>query len=196
MPETAAAGATPAAGGATPPQTPDSPAPATTVAPATPATGEPDADGMTTDAGRTALRKERDRAEKAERELDKLRKANQTETERAIADAKAAGAAEATEKYAGAIRRAAVKASLLEAGVDPSLIELASRAEQFARLDVDEDGEVKGLDGALEAFKRTTPSVFVKPGPKPTDSGLGPRGAPAASGSDMNTLIRRAAGRA
>lgn len=196
MTDNASAGATPAAGGATPPQTPASPAPAAPAAPNPPATGGPDADGMTTDAGRNALRKERDRAEKAERELEKLQRATQTETERAIADAKAAGATEATERYGSAIRRSEVRSRLLEAGIEPSLVDIASRAEQFASLKVTDEGQVEGIDGAVEAFKKATPSLFApKSKPTPGASGLGPQGTPSPAGTDLNTWIRREAGR-
>jgi hypothetical protein len=198
MTDNASAGATPAAGGATPPQTPEPPATAATTAPAQPATGEPDTDGMTTDAGRNALRIERDARAKAERELQKLQRQTQTESERAVADAKAAGVTEATEKYAGAIRRSEVRSALLAAGVDASLVDLASRADQFAQLEVTDEGEVKGLDSAVDAFKRTTPSLFGSRTSARSggDTGLGPRGAAPSPGVDMNTLIRRAAGRA
>jgi hypothetical protein len=195
MTETASAGATPVAEGATPSQTtPVSPAPAT-AAPTTPATGEPDGNGLTSDAGRQALQRERDRAEKAERELARVTRANLTENERAIADAKAAGELAATERFTGAVRRSEVQRALLSAGIDPSLIDIAARADQFAALKVSPDGAVEGVEAAVESFKKATPALFTKPSGRP-DTGLGPRGTPATGGTDLNTWIRKEAGRA
>jgi hypothetical protein len=64
-------------------------------------------------------------------------------------------------------------------------------------LKVTDDGEVTGLDAAVDAFKRARPDLFAaRSAPRPGDAGLGPRGTPAAGGIDMNTAIRRMAGRA
>lgn len=199
MTETAAAPATGAEAGATPAQTtpvsPAADAPKTTA----PATGEPDGLG---DAGKRAIdamKAERDTARReaaeAKRQLAELADAGKSEHERAIAEAKKAGAAEVLERVHGQVRRSEVRAALLAAGVNASLIDLASRADQFASLKVTEEGTVEGLDGAVEAFRKATPELFVKPKPASGDAGLGPRGTPAVGGPDMNTIIRQASGR-
>jgi hypothetical protein len=202
MTDNASAGATPAAGGATPPQTPAQPAPATPAAATTSATGDDDGLG---DAGKRALRAERDRASAAERERDDLKRrfeelenSSKSEHEKALAQAKRDGATEVAERYQAAIRRSEVRAALTAAGVPATLIDLASRADGFAALKVSDQGEVQGLDEALEAFRKATPDLFAKAPatpPRPADFGGGPRGTPATGGRDMNTLIRSAAGR-
>lgn len=138
-------------------------------------------------------------AKAAERERDELMAKSLTDSERAIADAKKAGAAEVTERFHGQIRRAEIRSALTSAGINASVLDLAAKADEFAALKVTDEGEVSGLDGAVEAFKKARPDLFTggKPAaPRTGDSGLGPRGTPAASGFDMNTIIRRSAGRA
>jgi hypothetical protein len=197
MVETASAGATPVAGGATPLQTPS---PATATPETTDSATEfPEGLGDPGKQALTRMKQERDAARReaadAKKRADELETAGKSEHERAVADAKKEGATEATGKYVAMVRASSVKAALLTAGVDPSLVELAARADQFASLKVTDEGDVEGLEQAVDAFKRSTPNLFAKPKP-PTDAGLGPRGTAAAGGVDMNTHIRRAAGRA
>jgi hypothetical protein len=203
MPETTpSAGATPVAAGATPAQTPAQPA-AGNPAPTTPATGD-DTDGLG-DAGTRALRAEREARAAASRErddfkrqLEELQNATRSDSEKALAQAKKDGVTEAVAKLHPVIRRSAVRAALSSAGVASEMLDLAVRADQFASLKVSDDGDVEGLDGAVADFKKAMPALF-KPG-APTngaapDFGGGPRGTPAGAGADMNSLIRRAAGR-
>ena len=201
MTETASAGATPAVAGATPAQTPASPAASSP--PAAPSSATDD-DLQLGDAGKRALAEERrtrreaeERATKAERERDELQAKHLTEAEKAVAEAKKAGSAEATEKWTAQIRRAEVRSALTGAGINASVLDLAAKADEFAALTVSDDGEVTGLDAAVEAFKRARPDLFTpKATPRPGDSGLGPRGTPAAGGPDLNSWIRKEAGRA
>jgi len=201
MPDNASAGATPAVPGATPGQTPAQPAPATPAVPAAPATGDEDGLG---DAGKRALRSERELRAAAERERDDFRKrleelenASKSDHEKALAQAKRDGAAEVADRYQAAIRRSEVRAALVAAGAPASVVDLAARADQFSSLKVTDDGEVTGLAEAVEAFRKAMPDLFAKPAaPRGADFGGGPRGAPIGGGTDMNTLIRRAAGRA
>jgi hypothetical protein len=200
MTDIAAAGATPVVGGATPPQTPAQPAATTPQAPGS-ATDYPDGMGDPGKRALDAMKAERDAARReaadARRKADELENAGKSEHERAVAEAKKAGELEASSKYGSLVRRSEVKAALLSAGVDPTLIEIASRADQFASLKVSDSGEVDGLDAAVDAFRKATPSLFARQQPRSTgDAGLGPRGSSSASSPDMNTLIRRAAGRA
>jgi hypothetical protein len=77
------------------------------------------------------------------------------------------------------------------------MVDLASRADQFAGLSVTDGGEVQGLTEAVEAFRKSMPDLFARPAaPRSPDFGGGPRGAPAAPEADMNAIIRRATGRA
>lgn len=202
MTEPQSAGAMPVVGGATPPQTPASPAaPASGGSPA-PATGDPDGLG---DAGKRAIQKERDDAAAAKRErdefkrqLEELQNASKTDQEKAVIAARNEGKAEVLGKYQAAVRRSEVRAALSAAGISSSVLDLAVRADEFASLKVTDDGDVDGLQGAVDAFKKAKPDLFGKAaagnGAAP-DFGGGPRGTAAGGGADVNSLIRRAAGR-
>jgi hypothetical protein len=202
MTEPQSAGATPVATGATPAQTPAQPAAAAQTPASDPATGYPDGLG---DAGKRALddmkaakKAAEAEAKTAREELDKLRAATATDAEKALAQAKKDGAAEVLTKAQVMVRRSEVRAALASAGLAGNLLDLAARADEFAKLNVTDDGDVEGLAAAVEAFKKATPDLF-KPatpnGGRPVDFGGGPRGTPPAAGRDMNTLIRTAAGR-
>lgn len=202
MTEPQSAGATPVAGGATPPQTPAQPAAPTTGTPAEPATGYPDGLG---DAGKKALDAERKRAEEAEKalkaaseELEKVRNASKSDHEKAIDQAKKDGAAEVLATAQAQVRRSEVRAALLAAGIGTNVLDLAAKADVFAELKVTDEGEVPGLEQAIADFKKSMPDLF-KPatsnGGRPVDFGGGPRGTAPGAGRDMNTLIRAAAGR-
>lgn len=138
-----------------------------------------------------------DRAKAAERERDDLKGRHQTAEEKALDDAKKAGATEVHGRLSERIRASEVRAALTAAGITAAVLDLAVRADEFAKLKVTDEGEVQGLDEAVKTFKGARADLFAKPqpNPKPTDAGLGPRGT-AASGFDMNDAIRRAAGRA
>lgn len=191
MPETTPAGAMPVAEGATPSQTavlPDA-------APTPPATGDSEALG---EAGTRALAAERKRANEAEKaqrtlqtRLTELENASKSETDKAIDVARKEGAAEATAKANERIRRAEVRSALTAAGVNPALLDLAARADEFGALKVGDDGEVEGLAAAVEAFKKTMPDLF-RAAQRP-DFGGGPRGQTPTSTPGMNELLRAAA---
>lgn len=201
MTEPQSAGATPVAGGATPPQTPATPAAPASGGTAAPATGDPDGLG---DAGKRAIQKERDDAAAAKRErddykrqLEDLQNASKTDQEKALIAAKNEGKAEVLGKYQAAVRRSEVRAALSAAGISTSVLDLAVRADEFSSLKVTDDGDVDGLQGAVDAFKKAKPDLFGKAagnGAAP-DFGGGPRGTAAGGGADVNSLIRRAAGR-
>ena len=204
MTEPQSAGATPVAGGATPAQTPAQPAAPTSGGTTAPATGDPDGLG---DAGKRALDAERKRAETAEKaakdaqaRIEELESATKTDQEKAVAQAKKDGATEVLAKAQAQVRRSEVRAALISAGVSSAVLDLAARADEFASLKVTDEGDVEGLDAAIDAFKKKVPDLFKPTGPvnggRPADFGGGPRGTPATAGQDMNTLIRRAAGRA
>lgn len=143
------------------------------------ATGD---DGALGEGGKRALEAERtsrkaaeDRAKAFEKELADLKAASLSDTEKAIADAKKAGATEASTRMAAQIRRSEVKAALTAAGVSGSLLDLAARADEFAKLVVSDDGEIEGLESAVKAFKDSHPDVFTKPAAAGTADG-GTRG--------------------
>jgi hypothetical protein len=197
------AGATPAVGGATPPQTPpaaSTPAPTPqaqlAVVPAPDPSAPDDTLGLG-DAGKRALdamKADRNAAlaasKAAERELEQLKAASLSETEKAIAAARKAGADEVTERLHARVRRAEVKLALGGAGATPSLIEDLANAAEFAALKVDDSDQVVGLDDALKAHKARVPDAYrapATPGPGSVDGGPRAPGAPRAT--DLATAV-------
>lgn len=163
MSDNEVAGATPADPGATP-QTNEGtndPAPAATA----------DAEGLG-EGGKAAIAAERKaarealkRAEAAEKELEKLRTASLSEQEKAIAEARKAGAQEAQQAASVRVRKAEVRRSLTASGIQATELELAALSPDFGDLEVGEDGEIEGLEQAVTAFKAAHPSLFSKPAP-------------------------------
>lgn len=162
------AGAMPVAGGATPPQSePAQPAAADPTAAPDPAKGDEDALG---EAGKRALaderRKARDatnRANALERELSDLKARTQSAEDKALADAKKAGRDEVLEQANARIRRSEVRAALASAGINASFLSLATKADEFADLKVNDEGEVEGLAKAIEDFKTAQSDLFRPP---------------------------------
>jgi hypothetical protein len=191
------AGATPAAGGATPPQTPpvaSAPAPTPQAQPAPTPAPDPSAPDDTQglgDAGKRALdamKAERNAAiaavKAAERELEQLKAASLSESEKAIAAARKAGADEVTERLHARVRRAETKLALARAGAVPSLIEDLANAAEFAALVVDDADQVTGLDDAIKAHRARVPDAYrapAAPGPGSVDGGPRAPGVPRAS---------------
>lgn len=144
-------------GGATPPaSTPAKP----------PATGdEPLGEG-----GKAALQKERDAREKAERratevetELQQLKAATQSDSDKALEKARKEGEGTATEKWQGLVRRARVAGALEAAGVgNAKLRETIAGGADFATLKVSDSGEVEGLEDAITKAKADFPEAFGK----------------------------------
>jgi len=143
------------------------------------------------DAGKRALdamKAERNAAiaasKAAERELEQLRTASLSESEKAIAAARKAGADEVTERLHARVRRAEVKLALARAGAVPSLIEDLANAAEFAALVVDDSDQVTGLDDALKAHRSRVPDAYrapAAPGPGSVDGGPRAPGAPRAT---------------
>ena len=199
---TSPAGATPAAGGATPPQTPpaaSAPEPTPQPQPASTSPEDPsaqDASGLG-DAGKRALdamKAERNAAvaaaKAAERELEELRAASLSETDKAIAAARKAGADEVTERLHARVRRAETKLALARAGAVPSLIEDLANAAEFAALTVDDADQVTGLDAAIKAHRARVPDAYrapTAPGPGSVDGGPRAPGTPRAT--DLATAV-------
>jgi hypothetical protein len=170
------------------------PSPPATRAPAAPSpTPDPSASQAPEGAGDAkkaldAMRAERDAALAAsragERELEQLKTANLTESEKAIAAALKAGADEVTERLHARVRRAETKLALARAGALPSLIEDLAGATEFAALRVDDTDQVTGLDEALKAHRSRVPDAYrapVTPGPGSVDGGPRAPGAPRAT---------------
>jgi hypothetical protein len=179
MTDNASAGATPAVADATSAQT-------TGTEPAQPTATVDDA--ALGDTGKRALEAERKaareaqrRAEAAEKALEELKLAGASETEKAIAAARKEGAAEVTERYHAQIRRSEIKAALVGAGINASVLDLAVNAAEFGDLKVSGDGEVEGLSQTVAAFKASRADLFRVGTVGSPDAGTGGRAAPAVS---------------
>lgn len=177
--ETPSAGATPAAGGATPPQSepakPDAAQPPAAPPPAATAGDEP-----LGAAGQRALNEERTARKAAEKaagtaaaRVEELENASRTDQEKAVNDARKEGETSERAKWHDTIRALRVEGALRDAGCsDPAI---ASRGAEFATLKVKDDGSLEDLDKAVEAFKVAHPTLF--PTGRPSgDFGNGQRG--------------------
>lgn len=162
--------------GATPTQTtPVSPAPEPTPAITTPATGDPEIG----DAGKRAIAAERKTAKEAQdalrsaqTELETLRAAGLSESERAVKEATNAATAAERAKWQTSIRAVRVEAALRVAGAtNETLLDLALRSDLISALKVDEAGKVTDLDKAVEQFKKDIPEMFAKAGPGTVTAG-------------------------
>jgi hypothetical protein len=190
------AGATPAADGAKPSQSePAKPATGTPTAAATvPAKGDDDALG---EPGKRALQAERDarqraedRAKAAERERDELKAQTQTDAEKAVTEAKAAGKTEVLSRLQTVVRRSAVEKALMQAGATPSLIDDLAGAREFAALKVNDDDEIdpKELADAVKAHKARVPDAYKAAQPAPGATGSSDAGARGGGQEPAKTL--------
>lgn len=147
------------------------------------------------DAGKKALAAERKAAREAEKraksleaELEKLRLENASDSEKAIAAAKAEGRTEALTVSNSRILRAEVKAAAAGVLQDP---DDAVRLLDLDAFEVGEDGEVdtKAIAAEVAALAKAKPYLAV--GAKPT--ALPGGGATPSQGFSMDDLIRRKA---
>jgi hypothetical protein len=132
-------------------------------------------------------RKHEERSRKdagAAKELEKFRAAAMTETEKAVAEAKASGATEAVRAAAPRLVKAELRAAAAEAGLPKESLTGFLKYAELSRF-VGEDGEVdeKAISAVIKELG----------GGKPADFDGGTR-TPAGKATDMNSLIRRAAG--
>jgi hypothetical protein len=180
-----------------------------------PATTEDDTDGGDADggdesggtddaglgeAGQKALAAERDARRKAERalkqheaELAKLREATQSEQEKALAQARAEGKAEALQTANQRLIEASVKAAAAGKLANPAL---AVRLLDLDEFTVNDDGEVDDTAIAKAIDALVTNEPYLAAGAKPQTSTGGGGARPDTPTVDMTSLIRKAAGRA
>jgi hypothetical protein len=152
------------------------------------------------DAGKAALQAERKARRDAERaakalqeELESLRHASMSEQERALEAARAEARAEALAEATGRLVRAEVRSAAASRLADP---DDALRFLDMDTITVDADGNVdrESLTSALDELLTSKPYLSNAAQRVGGDADAGARGAAPAS-VDMNTLIRRAAGR-
>jgi hypothetical protein len=197
--EGAAPGATPAAPAPANPASPVTP-PAPTVTPPTspapPATG--DDDPALGEAGKRAIAAERKTAKEArdalataQAELDALKAAGLSESEKAIKEATNAATAAERAKWQSSIRSVRVEAALRVAGAtNETLLDLALRSDLISALKVDDAGKVVELDKAVEQLKKDIPEMFAGA----TSAGGPTRGVQTAPGTGAKTLDEAIAG--
>jgi hypothetical protein len=120
----------------------------------------------------------------AAKELDRFRAAAMTETEKAVAEAKASGATEAARAAAPRLVKAELRAAAADAGLPREALTGFLEYADLSRF-VGEDGEVdeKAIGAAIKKLG----------GGKPADFDGGTR-TPAGKATDMNSLIRQHAG--
>ncbi len=166
--------------------------PADDQAPADGATPPPDGDGLG-DAGKRALEAERTarkeaekQAKAAQRELEQLRQAQMSESEKAVAEAVARGRTEATVQFGQRLAAAQFVAEAAKRNPDfdaASVLEDLNLAKY-----VTDDGEPDGK-GLASVVERLVPDRVSNPRPA-GDVGLGPRPtAPAPVDGSPRSLI-------
>ena len=141
-------------------------------------------------AERAKVKAAEDRAKAAEKERDDLKLATASDSEKAIAAAKKAGADEVLTRVHAQVRRSEVKAALSAAGINASVLDLAAKADEFAALKVDDEGEVEGLADAIKDFKKARADLFTKPGSSGTADG-GTRGSGEEPAKDLMSALER-----
>lgn len=155
---------------------------------------EPADDGLG-DAGKRAIESERKAARAAERKAKELEKrlaeiesANQTESEKAIAAARAEGRTEALSVANTRIVSAEIKSAASGVLANPDLAVRLIDASQF---EVDEDGNVDTRAIAAEVQRLVKDEPYLAAGAKPAPLPGG--GATPSQGSSMDDALRAAA---
>lgn len=150
------------------------------------------------EAGTKALEAFKARARKAEREakaaaaeLEKLRNASKSDTDRALDEAKKTAAAEERTKWEARALRAEAKSALAAAGATDVAIAVAAFLDQHRDLTVTEDGDVEELAATVGAFKKAHPTLFTARVP----SGSADQGAKPPAGNRPKTLEEAIAAR-
>jgi len=109
------------------------------------------------------------------REVDELKRQNETAEEAARREAAEEAQRRADAKY----KPISARAALLEAGVKPGRVKGALKLLNLDEIEIDEDGEVTGLDSQVDGLREEWPELFVDQEQKPE-----PSRRPAARGAD------------
>lgn len=163
------------------------------------ANGGAGGDGGTDDGARTLspddarkLRSEsrnlRQRLKAAEQELEQRRKAEETEQQRLERELTTAAAK--VEQAEARVRELEVQSAATKLGVRPEAADVVAALIDWTEVDATDS---KDVERAIRAIVKERP--FLSARPDGLDGGQG-RGAGAKGETDMNTVIRRAAGRA
>lgn len=192
-------GATPAAGGATPPPTEE---PKPNAGSATPPEGEGDGDeAALAEAGRKAIQRERDKAKAAEERARAAEERIKAIEEKDLPAAEKAGrrVAELEEEnkrlaadlvmrdVAAEVAKAAAKVGVIDTDVVMVLL------RESDSIDFDAEGKPINVEAAIKDLIKSKP-YLARPQAAGADAGAGTRPG-ATPGQGMNDIIRRAAGR-
>lgn len=133
--------------------------------------------------GEDALKKERAEKRRLQKELAELRKKNETDSEKLVREAVEKATGETAGRFKKALVRAAAHAAFTEAGFSGKS-DVAFRLLDLADIEVDEDGEVVGLEDQVKQAKRDMPELFRRSG-----AGRGD-GADRSSGSSVGPISK------
>jgi hypothetical protein len=156
-------------GSGDPPAGDGNPDPKKTTGDPPPATGDRAPDDDLGEAGKRALEAERrarreaeDKAKALEKERDDLKAATQSESEKALDEARKEERKKVASEYEARIRRTEARSALRAAGMtNEKALELYAGAPEFASLKVTDDGSVEGLDEVVKQLKADVPESFA-----------------------------------
>lgn len=97
------------------------------------------------------------------REVDDLKRKNETADETAVREAEE----RATQKTEAKYKPISVRLALLESGVKKGRVKGALKLLNLDEIDVDEDGEVTGLDSQVKSLQEDWPELFADTQPEP-----------------------------
>ncbi len=146
-------------------------------------------------AERAARRDAEKKAKDAEKELEELRKASQTDQEKALEAARTEGRTEALSTANVRLLKAEIKVAAQGKLADPTD---AVALLDLSKFEVNDDGDVdtKAISSAIDELVEQKPHLAAKATRPRGDGGGGPRGDAPEGKSSMNELIRQKAGRA
>lgn len=110
------------------------------------------------------------RLREAERNLEEMRKANETEAERARREAAEAAVAETERRLKPLLIKSSVEKKLMENHVSSTQLPKVIRLLDLNDVDIDEDGSIMGVDEQLDSLMEEFPEVFQKKDPSPPNS--------------------------
>lgn len=146
---------------------------------------------------RAKLKKANAEAAAHRKQADELKRKGETESEAAVRTAREEAAAAAEKTWKPRFVRSAARSALVEAGLIGKPDRLLKLIDADA-VEIDEDGEVTGLDAQVRDLKRDYPELFGKRGAGRIDGAdRGSSGADTTGGLSRATqLLLQQAGRA
>lgn len=120
--------------------------------------------------GKKALEKERAARKALEAEVKELRQQTEDEDERRLREAREEAAGEAETKWKARVVRAEARALLAAEGAKGNASKLLKLIDTD-EVEVDEDGDVIGLEDAIETLKEDFPELFKGSAAGGADSG-------------------------